>query len=321
MYNKEQKMRFIASYTSSVGRKTDCIALFNKLERYEEEWQADICTREANEVEPIVNKELGLRARASESRVSILKAYVKWCLENNIPGANEGMLDLKYDGIWKVKRGMVRDPEHLQEYLNILFYPVSKNTMDNVFRAFCWLAYAGCAEEDILNLTSDNIDFSSMIVRVEKESGVEEFPIYKEAVDALKSCVESTSFLFIHPNYTSDIERDRVVSKQLLRGVKTETSASRIRIGISKRNRVVVEDGKTELKLSYYKIWLSGIFYRTYLLEKTGVEPNFMELAGKFMSGKNYKLDSGRNTIEAKQRAIAKDYLNDYYRWKIAFMI
>ena len=38
------------------------------------------------------------------------------------------------------------------------------------------------------------------------------------------------------------------------------------------------------------------------------------------MSGKEYKLDSGRNTRDAKKRQIARDYLDNYRRWKLAFV-
>ena len=172
-----------------------------------------------------------------------------------------------------------------------------------------------------MSITADDIDLQSKIIRIKKESLIEEYPIYEESIPALESCITSTSFVYIHPNYSKDIDRDRVGGNQLLRGIKTETTLSRARIEISRRSKKAVDKKETDLHLSYFRVWLSGVFYRTYELEKIGVEPNFMELAGRFMSGKNYKLDSGRNTIEAKQRAVAKEYLDDYYRWKLAFMI
>ena len=36
------------------------------------------------------------------------------------------------------------------------------------------------------------------------------------------------------------------------------------------------------------------------------------------MEGKEYKLESGRNTLAAKKRAVMRDFQNDYVRWKAA---
>ena len=44
-------------------------------------------------------------------------------------------------------------------------------------------------------------------------------------------------------------------------------------------------------------------------------------VAAQQMVGKTYKLDSGRNTPEAKKRQLARDYMDDYERWKLAFKI
>ena len=321
MYNEELKTRFINSYTNSSQRRYNCLILFNKLQEYEEKWQADVCTWGEEELDSVIDKILGLRLKGSESRLVALKTYAKWCLENNFPNAKDSLINLKYSGIRKMRQEMVRDPSQLQDYLNIIFYPESRNTMDNVFRCFYWFAYSGCSEGDVMSITADDIDLQSKIIRIKKESLIEEYPIYEESIPALESCITSTSFVYIHPNYSKDIDRDRVGGNQLLRGIKTETTLSRARIEISRRSKKAVDKKETDLHLSYFRVWLSGVFYRTYELEKIGVEPNFMELAGRFMSGKNYKLDSGRNTIEAKQRAVAKEYLDDYYRWKLAFMI
>ena len=36
-----------------------------------------------------------------------------------------------------------------------------------------------------------------------------------------------------------------------------------------------------KLKLSYHKVWLSGIYYRTYENERVGIEPDFTDLVKK----------------------------------------
>lgn len=55
--------------------------------------------------------------------------------------------------------------------------------------------------------------------------------------------------------------------------------------------------------------------------ERMGDEPNFMNAAWEFTEGKTYQLSSGRNTFEAKVRKVARCYLSDYERWKLAYFI
>ena len=70
------------------------------------------------------------------------------------------------------------------------------------------------------------------------------------------------------------------------------------------------------MQLSYYRVWLSGRFYRLYETELAGGAVDFTELAAEHMEGKTYKLGSGRNTPMAKQRKLAAEYAIDYNRWK-----
>ena len=73
------------------------------------------------------------------------------------------------------------------------------------------------------------------------------------------------------------------------------------------------------MKLSYSRIWISGLFYRMYERERAGLPVDFSEAASRFMEGRTYKLESGRNTLESYQRRVAREYLLDYEYWKSTF--
>ena len=77
--------------------------------------------------------------------------------------------------------------------------------------------------------------------------------------------------------------------------------------------------GHTDLKLSYYRVWISGVFFRAFENEQMGIEPDFSTVVSQQVEGKTYKLDSGRNTQDAKKRQLVHDYLEDYQRWKLAY--
>ncbi|MBQ8001433.1 MAG: hypothetical protein IJ298_09620 [Ruminococcus sp.] len=317
MYNEELKTKFVRGYTNSISTAEVCQTIFNAFEQYEVEWDADLCTRSAEELQPVVDNLVGFRARSKWMRLIILKDYVKWCIGMKVPGACDGMLKIETVGLEKVKHQTVASPLHLQRYLDSICEPESEETTDNIYRCFYWLAYGGVAEEDILSIKCSDVDLNNMVVRY---NGTE-VPIYREALPAFKNCVKLTQFVYKHPNYDKLVYKDRADGDTLVRGIRSAPSIKAMRVELSRRSKAKMDEGKTDLKLSYFRVWISGLFYRMYERERAGMPVDFSAAAAQFMEGKTYKLDRGRNTPEAKKRQLTRDYLEDYERWKLAFAI
>ena len=126
MYNTELKEKFVKECTDSISVRRSCLSLFNAFEKYEAGWGADLCTKDEATLKPVVEKLVGLRSRSKHLRVWILRNYVEWCIKNNVPGACDGMIKVNPDGSDKIKHQMVRNPKHLQRYLNIKYLAPSK---------------------------------------------------------------------------------------------------------------------------------------------------------------------------------------------------
>lgn len=317
MYNAELKTKFIREYTNSITTANVCSTIFNAFEKYELMWNADLCTRTAEELQPVIDTIVGLRARSKWMRIIILKDYVKWCIGMKVPHACDGMLKINTVGLEKIKHQTVSSPLHLQMYLNSICEPESEETTDNIYRCFYWLAYGGVAEEDILRIKCSDVDLTNMVVHYNKT----EVPIYHEAIPAFKNCATLTQFVYKHPNYDKVVYKDRADGDTLVRGIRSLPSLKAMRVELSRRSKAKIDEGKTDLRLSYFRVWISGLFYRMYERERAGMPVDFSASAAQFMEGKVYKLDSGRNTQEAKKRQIARDYKEDYERWKLAFLI
>ena len=317
MYNEKLKTQFVRGYTNSISTSEVCQAIFNTFEQYEVEWGADLCTKSAEDLQPVIDNLVGFRSRSKWMRLIILKDYVKWCIGMKVPGACDGMLKIETIGLEKVKHQTVASPLHLQRYLDSICEPESEETTDNIYRCFYWLAYGGVAEEDILSIKCSDVDLDSMVVRYNDT----EVPIYREALPAFKNCVKLTQFVYKHPNYDKLVYKDRADGDTLVRGIRSAPSIKSMRVELSRRSKAKMDEGKTDLKLSYFRVWISGLFYRMYERERAGMPVNFSAAAAQFMEGKTYKLDSGRNTPEAKKRQLTRDYLEDYERWKLAFAI
>lgn len=316
MYNEELKRKFIMDYTGSLKTANVASTLFQAIEKYEAAWGADLCTKSADELQPVINEMVGLRSKSRWMTLTILKEYVKWCIAMKIPDACDGMLHIEAIGLDKVRHQMVSSPLHLQRFMDSIFDPEEEETIDNVYRCYFWMAYGGIDEKDTILIKEEDVDFSGMFIRYKTTS----VPIYREAIPAFRNAVMLNSFVYKHPNYSKDIRRNRVPGDTIMRGIKAVTKTFTIRATLSKRNIKAIEDGKTNLQLSFYRVRMSGLFYRVYEMERAGITPNFSEAALRVMDGKTYSL-KGREKLKHKQNRIEKDYMEDYERWKLAFFI
>lgn len=316
MYNERQKVNFIKGYTGSLNTANVATTIFNALEKYEEQWQADFCTRSKEEIQPVIDEIAGLRTKSQCMTLIILKEYVKWCIAMKVPGACDGMLHVEAVGLDKIRHQMVSSPLHLQKYLDELFDPESEETIDNIYRCYFWMAYGGIDEEDTILIKKDDVSFEKMTITY-KDTNI---PIYREAIPAFRNAVFLTDFLYKHPNYTKTVRRDRIGGDTIMRGIKANTKTFTMRVTISKRNIKAIEDGRTNLQLSFYRVRMSGLFFRTYERERAGIPVDFSDAAMRAMAGKEYSI-KGRIKLEHKQNRIERDYMEDYQRWKLAFSI
>lgn len=316
MYNEEMKARFIREYTGSLNTANVATTIFNALEEHEKSWGADLCTRSKDELQPVITEITGLRSRSKWMTLTILKEYVKWCIAMQVPGACDGMLQIQTVGLDKVKHQMVSGPLHLQKFLDEVFDKESDETIDNIYRCYFWMAYGGIDEEDTILIQNDQVDFGQMVIYYRTTN----VPIYRESLPAFKNAVSLNSFLYKHPNYSKPIRRDRVPGNTLMRGIRASTKTFTMRTTLSKRNVKAIEDGLTDLQLSFYRVRMSGLFYRIYEMERAGIPVSFSEAALRVMDGKTYSLH-GREKLEHRQNKIERSYLEDYQRWKLAFSI
>ncbi|WP_432353247.1 hypothetical protein [Anaerotruncus rubiinfantis] len=292
------------------------VVIFNAFEKFENDWQADLCTRSKEKLQPAVDATVGLRSKSQWMTLTILREYVKWCIAMKVPEACDGMLLIEAVGLDKVRHQMVSSPLHLQKYLDDIFDPESDETIDNLYRCYFWMAYGGIDEGDTVLVKAEDVDFEQMSIFYKNTS----VPIYREAIPAFRNAVSLTSFSYKHPKYSKIIYRDRIPGDTVMRGIKATTKVFTMRTTLSKRNIKAVEDGDTDLQLSFYRVRMSGLFYRVYERERAGIPIDFSDAAVRAMDGKTYSL-SGRYKLEHKQNRIERDYMEDYQRWKLAFSI
>lgn len=325
MYNEATKRRFIAEQISEKSTKS-CETIFESIAKFEEKWGADFCTRSVEELEPALDEIFGLRYRTRLSRLTVLRGYARWCCDTHaVDGVTDNIFKIDKLGIGKIESMTVKDPSYLQQCLDEVFEQESEETVDNIYRCYYWLAYAGMKEKDIVEVKCSDVDLDSLRVSYNGES----YLIYPEGLAAFKNAATLSSFFYKNSKYTEakkKISRFRAEGDQLIRGIRQAPSSLGLRAELSRRSNKALAEGKTQTKLSYNRVFLSGLFFRMYERECNGFPVDFSQAADEYMAASNerrkavsYNLDSGRNTIDAKKRQIEKDYLLDYERWKVAW--
>lgn len=314
MYNAGQKERFIKEYSTKISVRANARNLFDLFEPYEEGWGADLCTRDLAELQPVFDGLSGVRESSRLAPRTILRKYAEWCLKNEVPGATDAALRLDSSALGNLKNQTLKNPRHLQAFLDLLCDPESEQTSDNNFRTYYWLAYAGMPDEEIPKVTAREVDFERMLIIHDGK----EYPIYREALPALRNCATLRSYRYKNPNYNADtvVWRDRVPGDVLIRGVRSVPTVVLMRVELSKRIKRAQEDGKPVQKLSYYRIWISGVFYRMLEEELAGMPADFRGIVDDRLGDFQYSLRPGGNTQEYKRRAASDAYLADYERWK-----
>ena len=248
MFNPETKQRFISEFTNKIAYKRVCESLFNATSKFESELNKDICAMNAEELTPIAESMETVRLGNSRLRMSVLKAYIKWCIENDIDGACDAINSIETSNIKKVRSRMIASPLHLQEYMNLSMMPESSLDPSNIYRCIIWMAYAGISIDDVGFVTVKDVRLNDMMIRFREKN----YPIYRDGFEAFQICVTSSQFIYRNPGYSIGyMIRDRVQGDVLIRGIIGTPSRNTIMSGISRIANSAVSTGETEAKLTY----------------------------------------------------------------------
>ncbi|MCD8376209.1 MAG: hypothetical protein LUD69_04645 [Oscillospiraceae bacterium] len=324
MYNEELKRRFIDDAITSEGRKYVASTLFNRLEEDELVWCADICTKSKEDVLPVVAKLCGNKGRTPDMVLSVLQGYARWCIKHEVPGATDGLLQVKEVDGNSMKTHMVSGPAHLNHYLNSAFDPESMCTIDLIYRCFYWLAFAGVEEGDATSILSSAVDLDNRSLAYDGRI----LSLCDECMKTVELCVTKNEFLYIRPDGERWRRRNGV--GYLLGGYRGAPNFSTIRVEARKKAKVqkfrdVLDPDHTDARLdfqsSYFRVWISGLFYRIYLKECAGEEVSFHEDISRSMHKRNYKLDKAKRTEDNTLDRMCVEYGKDYLRWKEAFSL
>lgn len=320
MYNEDVK----ATYLSCCKNKRNTILLFKKSERYEREAKTDLCKLSSETVKGIIANHYGNSIKSARSAVSVLKGYCRWCKDQGFD-INYELLSIKdVDQSISTKKAMVSSPGRLQSILDIIFSKPEEETDECLMKCYLWCAFFGVPAEEskyIFETLKTDLDLDNLIITVADHR----YEMYEESAPDFYNLKTLDTFAFSHPTYKKIIRRKRLSSDYLFRGVESGKN----KIGHVTQSSIISRIGKKmrgkNRSLRYYDIYLSGVFYRAYQLEKEGFAPDFT----RYLQYRFGDIDLSRlprNSFQnSKTRMVAmswyRDLLTNYDAWKKAFRL
>lgn len=308
MYNESRKMEFLNSKSAN-GVKSAAAAIFQNTEQYEVKLCKDFCEMSEKDASKIMqNYLIGSRRSSSRLRLSAARRYVTWCKQQGYD-TKDWIFSVKYDEVDRKNTELVGSPMHLQKFLNDVLSPESEEMIDLVYRCAYWLVFSGVKPAEIYNVKTNDVDLKNMVVRYNNN----EYYLYRESMNAITKCCQNTAFRYVHDGYPENYFMNRIQTDQLMRGFKNDANYSTTRPLMSKIVSEAFKSGKTDIKLSLSRAYLSGMFYRTVSAEYQGMAPNF-ELISMEMAKDKYTDNPSRiteNLVKHKANLLRIDY-NDW---------
>lgn len=313
MYNAELKQKFLDAHTGwNEASRTNGYRTFQRAQSTEEKYDCDICRMNHDQFLETVAAASGFRSLSKQAISSFLMAYVRWCASTNVEGAEVTSKTAQYKAAESCKGVLVSGPEHLKEILDIAYGFDSVNKVSVQVRAALWLAFAGVRISDAVNLKATDILLNEQTAI----TGRGRFHYESIGADNISACVILTCFSTV--KNTKEVLLPRAEGNQLLRGLRGELSLDTLKERISRELGAPYKQKKIDTKITYDRILLSGLFWRTYNGED--ISHGIQRIYGKAKSAMDETpLRSLTVEKERRFRAKVKLYKKDYQVWLNTF--
>ena len=323
MYNEEQKQRFISDMQFTDDMRVFVTRVFVSLQKYEEAWGADVCTRSVEELRPVINELAGLRSSAAHTKINVIRKYFSWCKNNGIPDVTDAAFQLSPDNTDNIRSQLISGPLAMELFLSKIFRPISDHEVSILFRCFYWFLFSGIRESDAIYVKKHDIDFQSMLIHFNGD----DYPIYKEAIDTIRLALELREFYYYHSLYTERKEITRMNSEYIMSASESILSLHYVKTYTNKKKRKAAEKGEENIDLTFDHAFLSGIFYRKFELERAIGAPftyeDFLDVV-EFVTRDSKYSEKAKTTpgrITSMKNRMARHYLEDYNTWKRVFSV
>ena len=233
--------------------------LFTNTESFEEVYELDLAEMDISQIQYIFT-EIGGSFSYNMSLESAIKKYVKWCSNNdifdNVIDHSKFIFLDKNNQKDDLKFKFVKSPQDLIEKCDVLFSDVETElTIRLMCRATLYLSFCGYSMDEIVNLKKGNLDYKR---------------VYPEFVDVIEQAANTTQYQtkvsskYLKNKYIND---DYVIKAYNNRSGLKSYLCNRISNATEKYNQCS-RNGFEPIQISPSKVCKSGLYYRTYQIER-----------------------------------------------------
>ncbi len=311
VFNAETKQRWLNDYESShsLGNTLLTIrSLLMKLAPYEYEKGEDFCRWDDSEfINSVICKITPTTSNSRRRQLSILRGYVRWCLDHHIPGTSSAVFSAseKEDAPDNIGRRSVTNPKQLAAFLDNVFGTETRLCEDLLRKCYAWLAFSGIPHGKASDVRKGDVYLDKMEIVYKNAS----YRLYYESLDVIRVARNATEYERYVGTHWSSFPRTK--GYEILRGMSPEITQEYrevlLRSGFANRVRAALQEGRTNKRLTYMDIYRSGVFYRMYEDEVAGFPVDFASMPGLFGS-------EGADAGCIKQ--VIDLYRSDYENWK-----
>ena len=323
MYNKVIKDKYFEFIKPSAKAVKTINYIYSRMGKIEESLGKDVASFGVKEFHDAINDISGESVRSKNAMLHEFLRYIRWCVDNNIDGANKDLLVARFD-YKNIENGkafskMVKDAKELQ---SILEQCRALNNVDTnypgswvIYETWFWVAFSGVDIHDAIRLTSCNIDIPNRVIRVRGNL----YPLYTLALPVINMCIEAKELIRFYAGEIKHFQRD---ASELLLRTTTEPNLASLQANVS---RYLKGDRSSSVKqISYISIRKSGVFFEAKLEEiVSGIEPDFYAIAkrdleiSKAQRGEVFDASDRIQRMEITNRANTLE--TDYLRWNKYF--
>lgn len=305
VFNEELKNEYL-SYLNNIGSQSVIKKVYNPLfkasEKYETKLTKDISEFSGDELNIFFSKEYKcLSKKTLLIKVSCVRRYAKWCKDNGLPVSDE-CVNFTIDVIDSLKdtgNAYIKSPRDLAIKIGTNV-PLTYDTKDRILvkvRAAIWLVYAGMRQHDVINIKRENIYIKEKFIK------------YKD------------KYYEIYPEMTEDIMRAYNIDSKACNGkdyfIRRANSnpftISSLMIYLSEQQKTLM---KGDFKLTFEKVRMSGLYYRTYQREQLGCPADFSDEIVYRMEQSNRKSKDEKMSYIQIKSCIKKGYQDYLKLWQ-----
>ncbi|MBU5333566.1 hypothetical protein KQI61_15310 [Anaerocolumna aminovalerica] len=323
-YNHQRKKDYLKSQELDFNTNIikNIISVFNMTSNFENANDKDLCEFTFEEFVSMFSLNQWVNYSTFKSKKTIIKNYIKYCVDNNLCEANNLRnisrligKDIKKKSKFEIE--YYKDFEDFHDTIQYLFHETLKNNDNGVISiTILYLLWYGFEKEEIIKIKNEDFDFDNKTIMCRDTNHIVNID-NEDVLSLFQKCKDYRYISRWHNRYNKILNYEIKNPRDFIKSDRIESlSVQNLRVRIGVLNDIIKDNNNmlskyVSKKIVDYGISTSGLYYRIKLVEDNNniqLELSNIELFNKLLNNRiPYDLTNGY------------DFLGNYKEWKKFF--